>query len=48
VTLTPEGERVREAGAGVTRKAEALLLEPLSAEDAERLRAALHQVVRTE
>jgi DNA-binding MarR family transcriptional regulator len=48
VLLTPEGERVREAGAEVTRKAEALLLEPLSAEDAERLRAALHQVVRAE
>jgi DNA-binding MarR family transcriptional regulator len=48
VMLTPEGERVREAGAEVTRKAEALLLEPLSAEDAERLRAALHQVVRAE
>ncbi|RSM39363.1 MarR family transcriptional regulator [Amycolatopsis balhimycina DSM 5908] len=48
VMLTPEGERLREAGAEVTRKAEALLLEPLSAEDAERLRAALHQVVRAE
>jgi DNA-binding MarR family transcriptional regulator len=48
VLLTPEGERVREVGADVTRKAEALLLEPLSAEDAERLRAALHQVVRAE
>ena len=48
VMLTPEGERVREAGAEVTRQAEALLLEPLSAEDAERLRAALHQVVRAE
>jgi DNA-binding MarR family transcriptional regulator len=48
VLLTPEGERVREAGADVTRQAEALLLEPLSAEDAERLRAALHQVVRVE
>ncbi|MFF1609136.1 MarR family winged helix-turn-helix transcriptional regulator [Amycolatopsis sp. NPDC058278] len=48
VLLTPEGERVREAGVEVTRKAEALLLEPLSAEDAERLRAALRQVVRTE
>jgi DNA-binding MarR family transcriptional regulator len=48
VLLTPEGERVREAGAEVTRQAEALLLEPLSAEDAERLRAALHQVVRAE
>src|SRR3954469_2254369 len=48
VMLTPEGERVREAGAERTRKAEALLLEPLSAEDAERLRAALHQVVRAE
>ncbi|MEU4247609.1 MarR family transcriptional regulator [Amycolatopsis sp. NPDC026612] len=46
VTLTPEGERVREAGAEVTRKAEALLLEPLSAEDAGRLRAALDQIVR--
>ncbi|WIX89600.1 MarR family transcriptional regulator [Amycolatopsis sp. DG1A-15b] len=48
VLLTPEGERVREAGVEVTRKAEALLLEPLSAEDAERLRAALRQVVRAE
>ncbi|MEV7095790.1 MarR family transcriptional regulator [Amycolatopsis sp. NPDC051045] len=48
VTLTSEGERVREAGAEVTRQAEALLLEPLSAEDAERLRAALHLVVRGE
>jgi DNA-binding MarR family transcriptional regulator len=48
VLLTPEGERVREAGAEVTRQAEALLLEPLSAEDAERLRAALHRVVRVE
>ncbi|WP_103336179.1 MarR family winged helix-turn-helix transcriptional regulator [Amycolatopsis sp. CA-126428] len=48
VLLTPEGERVREAGTEVTRQAEALLLEPLSAEDAERLRAALHQVVRAE
>jgi DNA-binding MarR family transcriptional regulator len=48
VLLTPEGERVREAGAEVTRQAEALLLEPLSVEDAERLRAALHQVVRAE
>ncbi|WP_410591965.1 MarR family winged helix-turn-helix transcriptional regulator [Amycolatopsis sp. lyj-23] len=46
VLLTPEGERVRKAGEEVTRQAEALLLEPLSAEDAERLRAALHQVVR--
>ena len=45
VLLTPEGERVREAGAELTRQAEALLLEPLSAEDAERLRAALQQVV---
>ncbi|MGW5746285.1 MarR family winged helix-turn-helix transcriptional regulator [Amycolatopsis sp. NPDC003861] len=48
VLLTSEGERVREAGVEVTRQAEALLLEPLSAEDAERLRAALHQVVRAE
>lgn len=48
VLLTPEGERVREAGEELTRQAEALLLEPLSAEDAERLRAALHQVVRAE
>jgi DNA-binding MarR family transcriptional regulator len=48
VLLTAEGERVREAGADRTRQAEALLLEPLSAEDAERLRAALHQVVRAE
>ncbi|MEV6826950.1 MarR family transcriptional regulator [Amycolatopsis sp. NPDC051102] len=48
VMLTPEGERVREAGEDVTRQAEELLLEPLSAEDAERLRAALHRVVRVE
>ncbi|MGW3962337.1 MarR family winged helix-turn-helix transcriptional regulator [Amycolatopsis sp. NPDC005003] len=48
VLLTPEGERVREEGAEVTRQAEALLLAPLSAEDAERLRAALHRVVRVE
>ncbi|MET8996777.1 MarR family transcriptional regulator [Amycolatopsis sp. NPDC004169] len=48
VLLTAEGERVREAGEELTRQAEALLLEPLSAEDAERLRAALHQVVRAE
>ncbi|MBE8516496.1 MarR family transcriptional regulator [Amycolatopsis sp. H6(2020)] len=48
VLLTPEGERVREAGADLTRQAEGLLLEPLSAEDAERLRTALHQVVRVE
>ncbi|MGW3994489.1 MarR family winged helix-turn-helix transcriptional regulator [Amycolatopsis sp. NPDC004772] len=48
VLLTSEGERVREVGVEVTRQAEALLLEPLSAEDAERLRAALHQVVRAE
>ncbi|MEQ0557849.1 MarR family transcriptional regulator [Amycolatopsis sp. NEAU-NG30] len=48
VTLTADGQRVREAGEEVTRKAEALLLEPLSAEDAERLRAALHRVVRVE
>ncbi|EOD68611.1 MarR family winged helix-turn-helix transcriptional regulator [Amycolatopsis vancoresmycina] len=48
VTLTPEGERVRVAGEEVTRQAEALLLEPLSAEDAERLRAALQRVVRAE
>ncbi|MEV5713850.1 MarR family transcriptional regulator [Amycolatopsis mediterranei] len=48
VLLTPEGERVREEGAEVTRQAEELLLEPLSAEDAERLRATLHQVVRAE
>lgn len=46
VTLTAEGERVREAGAEITGQAEALLLEPLSAEDAERLRTALHRVVR--
>ncbi|WP_410640164.1 MarR family winged helix-turn-helix transcriptional regulator [Amycolatopsis sp. lyj-346] len=48
VVLTPEGKRVRDAGAELTRKAEAQLLEPLSAEDAERLRAALHQVVLAE
>ena len=48
VTLTSEGERVREAGEEVTRKAEALLLEPLSAEDGERLRAALGSIVRAE
>ncbi|MEU0538000.1 MarR family winged helix-turn-helix transcriptional regulator [Amycolatopsis tolypomycina] len=48
VVLTAEGERVREAGAEVTRQAEALLLEPLTAEDAERLRTALHRVVRAE
>ncbi len=48
VLLTPEGERVREAGVDVTRQAEALLLEPLSVEEAERLRAALHRVVRVE
>ncbi|HET6709510.1 MarR family winged helix-turn-helix transcriptional regulator [Amycolatopsis sp.] len=48
VVLTAEGERVREAGAEVTRRAEALLLEPLSAEDSERLRAALRRVVRVE
>ncbi|WP_410669369.1 MarR family winged helix-turn-helix transcriptional regulator [Amycolatopsis sp. cmx-4-68] len=46
VTLTAEGERVRDAGDEVTRRAEALLLEPLVAEDADRLRAALHRVVR--
>jgi DNA-binding MarR family transcriptional regulator len=46
VTLTAEGERVREAGDEVTREAEALLLEPLAGEDADRLRAALHRVVR--
>lgn len=48
VTLTPEGERVRAAGEEVTRQAEALLLEPLPVEDAERLRAALQRVVRGE
>jgi DNA-binding MarR family transcriptional regulator len=48
VTLTAEGERVREAGEEVTRRAEALLLEPLAVDDAERLRAALHRVVRAE
>jgi DNA-binding MarR family transcriptional regulator len=48
VTLTAEGERVREAGEEVTRQAEALLLEPLAVDDAERLRAALHRVVRDE
>lgn len=48
VRLTPEGERVREAGEDVTRRAEALLLEPLATEDAERLRAALRRVVRGE
>ncbi|MEV6878908.1 MarR family transcriptional regulator [Amycolatopsis sp. NPDC051128] len=46
VTLTAEGERVREAGAEVTRRAEALLLEPLAGDDAERLRAALRRIVR--
>ena len=48
VTLTAEGERVRAAGEDVTRQAEAMLLEPLDARDAERLRAALHRVVRGE
>jgi DNA-binding MarR family transcriptional regulator len=48
VTLTAEGERIREAGEEVTRQAEALLLRPLSAEDAEGLRAALRLVVRGE
>ncbi|GAB3141741.1 MarR family winged helix-turn-helix transcriptional regulator [Amycolatopsis sp. NPDC004378] len=48
VTLTAEGERVREAGEEVTRQAEALLLAPLADDDAQRLRAALHRVVRGE
>ncbi|WP_290052756.1 MarR family winged helix-turn-helix transcriptional regulator [Amycolatopsis solani] len=48
VTLTAEGERVREAGEEVTRQAEALLLAPLAAEDAEGLRSALERVVRAE
>jgi DNA-binding MarR family transcriptional regulator len=48
VTLTGEGERVRAAGEEVTRQAEAMLLEPLDEGDAQRLRAALHRVVRGE
>ncbi|HEY3466643.1 MAG TPA: MarR family transcriptional regulator [Amycolatopsis sp.] len=48
VTLTAEGERVRAAGEEVTRRAEALLLDPLSERDAEQLRAALGRVVRGE
>lgn len=48
VTLTGEGERVRAAGEEATRQAEAQLLEPLGEGDAERLRAALHRVVRGE
>ncbi|WP_329049198.1 MarR family transcriptional regulator [Amycolatopsis sp. NBC_01488] len=48
VTLTGEGERVRAAGEEATRQAEALLLEPLAEGDADRLRAALHRVVRGE
>ncbi|SFW77697.1 MarR family winged helix-turn-helix transcriptional regulator [Amycolatopsis australiensis] len=46
VRLTGEGERVREAGEEVTRQAETLLLAPLSAEDAQGLRAALGRIVR--
>ncbi|UOX84490.1 MarR family transcriptional regulator [Amycolatopsis sp. FBCC-B4732] len=46
VTLTGDGERVREAGEAATRRAEALLLAPLAAEDAEGLRSALERVVR--
>jgi DNA-binding MarR family transcriptional regulator len=48
VRLTGEGERVRRAGEEATREAETLLLAPLGADDAERLRAALHRVVRGE
>ena len=48
VTLTGEGERVREAGEEVTRRAEALLLDPLGEADADRLRTALHRIVRGE
>ncbi|WP_370961480.1 MarR family winged helix-turn-helix transcriptional regulator [Amycolatopsis sp. cg9] len=48
VTLTAEGERVREAGEAATRRAEALLLAPLSADGAEGFRAALLRVVLAE
>ncbi|VVJ17355.1 Transcriptional regulator [Amycolatopsis camponoti] len=48
VTLTAEGERVRVTGEEVTRQAEGALLAPLGEGDAERLRAALHRVVRGE
>ncbi|GLY41973.1 MarR family transcriptional regulator [Amycolatopsis sp. NBRC 101858] len=48
VTLTAEGERVRAAGEDATRQAESRLLERLGEDDAERLRAALHRVVRGE
>ncbi len=48
VRLTEEGEKMLQAGAEVTEKAEKLLLEPLSAEDGRRLRAALRLVVRAE
>ena len=48
VTLTGEGERVRAAGEDATRQAEARLLEHLGEDDAQRLRAALHRVVRGE
>jgi DNA-binding MarR family transcriptional regulator len=47
VRLTGEGERVRHAGEEATREAEALLLAPVG-DDADRLRAALHRVVRGE
>jgi DNA-binding MarR family transcriptional regulator len=47
VRLTGEGEHVRHAGDAATREAEALLLAPLG-DDADRLRAALHRVVRGE
>ena len=45
VGLTAEGRRVVEAGTEATAEAERLLLEPLSARDAERLRVALRAVV---
>jgi DNA-binding MarR family transcriptional regulator len=48
VRLTEEGERVWRAGEAATREAEALLLASLGEDGAERLRAALHQVVRGE
>src|SRR3954447_16195428 len=44
VTLTAEGERIREAGEEVTRRAEELLLAPLAGEEARRLRVALGRV----
>lgn len=47
VRLTSEGEWVRHTGEVATREAEARLLAPLG-DDAERLRAALHRVVRGE